>query len=42
MAQHELQNNKQNPLRDVGTLIVMVLLSILGVIIGVQLITTLA
>ncbi|MFI3309684.1 OPT/YSL family transporter [Ewingella sp. 20WA0182] len=41
MAQHELQNNKQNPLRDVGTLIVMVLLSLLGAIIGVQLITTL-
>lgn len=30
-----------NPLKDIGTLLVMVLLSILGAIIGVQLITTL-
>lgn len=41
MSEHDLQNNKQNPLRDIGTLFVMILLSILGAIIGVQLITTL-
>src|SRR5476651_641724 len=41
MSEQDLQNNNQNPLRDIGTLLVMILLSILGVIIGVQLITTL-
>jgi len=41
MSEHDLQNNKPNPLRDIGTLLVMILLSILGAIIGVQLITTL-
>ncbi|GBU13945.1 membrane protein [Enterobacterales bacterium] len=41
MSEHDIQNNKQNPLRDIGTLLVMILLSILGAIIGVQLITTL-
>lgn len=41
MSEQDLQNNNQNPLRDIGTLLVMILLSILGAIIGVQLITTL-
>ncbi|MGO2465227.1 MAG: OPT/YSL family transporter [Serratia proteamaculans] len=34
-------NSSINPLKDIGTLLVMVLLSIVGAIIGVQLITTL-
>jgi uncharacterized oligopeptide transporter (OPT) family protein len=41
MSENDFQNNKHNPLRDIGTLLVMILLSILGAIIGVQLITTL-
>jgi len=41
MSEQDLQNNNQNHLRDIGTLLVMILLSILGAIIGVQLITTL-
>ncbi|SPZ62623.1 OPT oligopeptide transporter protein [Serratia quinivorans] len=35
------QKSSINPLKDIGTLLVMVLLSIVGAIIGVQLITTL-
>jgi hypothetical protein len=34
-------NTTINPLKDIGTLLVMVILSIVGAIIGVQLITTL-
>ena len=41
MSDQPAKNNKENPLKDIGTLIVMILLSVLGAIIGVQLITTL-
>jgi hypothetical protein len=32
---------QDNPLKDIGTLVVLLLLSVLGAIIGVQLLTTL-
>ncbi|RPH31027.1 OPT family oligopeptide transporter [Buttiauxella warmboldiae] len=41
MSHQQIKNKKENQLNDIGTLIVMILLSVAGAVIGVQLITTL-